>query len=150
MSKTPSNQGSDKVSSKYPGLKNKKPVRSISVQRPIETDRKTVTETNLEPITDDVEASVDQKKPRKKPVRSKTKPASTTPQSAAKPAKPAKSAKPAKPAKPDKPADPAPDDDIVLELPPSPEHRKAKRRKALWIWTAVIVTLLTAGWAILF
>ncbi|OAV60843.1 cell division protein FtsQ/DivIB [Enteractinococcus helveticum] len=132
MSKKSSNQGPDNVTSKYPGLTDKKPVKSISVQRPLDRDRKTVTETNLEPITDDVETPVANKKPRKKPAQSKSKQSNTTPRTAAKPAKT------------------APEDDIVLELPPSPEHRKARRRKALWIWAGVVATILTAGWAILY
>ena len=132
MSKNSSNQGPDKVTNKYPGLSDKKPVKSISVQRPLDTDRKTVTETNLEPIPDDVEAPAAKKKRQKNPARSKTKQSSKEPRAAVKAAKTAS------------------DDDIVLELPPSPQHRKAKRRKALWIWAAVIVTILTAGWAILY
>ncbi|MFD6813795.1 cell division protein FtsQ/DivIB [Enteractinococcus coprophilus] len=132
MSKSPSDKQPQEVTKKYPGLTEKKPVKSISVERPLHSDQKTVTETNLDPIDDDTVTPAKQKKSRKKPARPKAKQTNAVPRSTA------------------KPSNPAPDDHIVLELPPSPEHRKAKRRKVLWIWTGIILTFLTAGWAILY
>lgn len=132
MSKTPSDDGHRKVTNKFPGLADQKPVKSISVERPLDSDRKIVTETNLEPITDDIAQPVSRQKTAKKASRPKTKQSST-------------------PRRPQaKVAAAPPVDETVLELPPSPEQRKAKRRKVLWIWTAIIVTVLTAGWAILY
>lgn len=132
MSKPPSDDQAQNVTKKYPGLTAKKPVKSISVERPLHTDQKTVTETNLDPIDDDTVAPGVQKTSPKKPTRPQVKPAKRAQGSTA------------------KSSESAPDDNTVLELPPSPEHRKAKRHKIMWIWAAIILTILTAGWAILY
>lgn len=103
MSKKPPNDGS--VTEKFPGLAPHKPVKSISVQRPLDSDKKTVVETHL----DEQFATI----------------SPDTEQAAAA-------------------------EENVVELPPSPEHRKVRRRKIFWIITVVTVVLLTAGCAVLY
>lgn len=120
MSKKPPNDSVDQntVTNKFPGLADtKKPVRSISVERPVESDEKTVTETNLD--TDN-----EQPTPQKKKAQSH--PRTTTAQ------------------------DTSGTDDTVLELPPSPEQRKAKRRRAIWLSVLAAVVLTIGGWALLY
>lgn len=110
--KNPSNNSDDtnQVAEKFPGLAAKKPAKSISVERPIHSDEKTVTETGIPRVDDE-------------------------------------------PARPSDPALEADDNDIdetVLELPPSPEQRKIKRRRALWISILSTLVLLGGGWAVLY
>src|SRR5690625_377835 len=110
--KNPSNNSDDtnQVAEKFPGLAAKKPAKSISVERPIHSDEKTVTETGIPRVDDE-------------------------------------------PARPSAPALEADDNDIdetVLELPPSPEQRKIKRRRALWISILSTLVLLGGGWAVLY
>lgn len=125
MSKTPPDEPADNISNKFPGLANKKPVKSISVQRPLDTDEKTVTESNLEPV--------------------ETPSGATNSTAAANKPKTSRSTK-----RNSKPAENAASGHTVLELPPSPEHRKAKRRKMGWIITISVVVVLTGGWALLY
>lgn len=113
--KNPSNNSDDsnQVAEKFPGLAAKKPARSISVERPVHSDEKTVTETGIPQVED----------------------------------------KPARPSEPAVDTLEAEDNDIdetVLELPPSPEQRKAKRRRALWISILSAFVLLGGGWAVLY
>lgn len=113
--KNPSNNSDDsnQVAEKFPGLAAKKPARSISVERPVHSDEKTVTETGIPQVED----------------------------------------KPARPSEPTVDTLEAEDNDIdetVLELPPSPEQRKAKRRRALWISILSAFVLLGGGWAVLY
>lgn len=113
--KNPSNNSDDsnQVAEKFPGLAAKKPARSISVERPVHSDEKTVTETGIPQVED----------------------------------------KPARPSEPAVDTLEAEDNDIdetVLELPPSPEQRKAKRRRALWISILSVFVLLGGGWAVLY
>src|SRR5699024_3897329 len=119
MSKIPpknqSNNSDDtnQVAEKFPGLAAKKPAKSISVERPIHSDEKTVTETGIPRVDDE----------------------------------------PARPSDPAVDALEADDNDIdetVLELPPSPEQRKIKRRRALWISILSTLVLLGGGWAVLY
>ncbi|NLZ99388.1 MAG: hypothetical protein GX920_11375 [Micrococcus sp.] len=110
--KNPSNNSdnTNQVAEKFPGLAAKKPAKSISVERPIHSDEKTVTETGIPRVDDE-------------------------------------------PARPSDPALEADDNDIdetVLELPPSPEQRKIKRRRALWISILSTLVLLGGGWAVLY
>lgn len=124
----------DKVAKKFPGLAEKKPVKSISVERPVDSDEKTVTETNLDAGSNSGEVS--------SAAESRTK---------SKPVAPSKH-QPNKTAK----ASDAPtqerteSDDTVLELPPSPEQRKAKRRRTIWISIVSAAVLVIGGWALLF
>lgn len=113
--KNPSNNSDDtnQVAEKFPGLAAKKPAKSISVERPIHSDEKTVTETGIPRVDDE----------------------------------------PARPSDPAVDALEADDNDIdetVLELPPSPEQRKIKRRRALWISILSTLVLLGGGWAVLY
>ncbi|WP_022870632.1 cell division protein FtsQ/DivIB [Yaniella halotolerans] len=119
MSKNPPNdpqnssQDADKVAQKFPGLAAKKPAKSISVERPVHVDEKTVTETGI-PQTEDKAAmpkSVLEESPQ---------------------------------------ADTGKQDETVLELPPSPEQRKAKRRRTIGISVLATLALLGGGWAVLF
>lgn len=106
MSKTPPHEPSDHISNKFPGLASgKTPVKSISVERPLDSHEKTVIQTHLDGET--IEAPTWQQ------------PEDTT-------------------------------DDTVLELPPSPERRKAQRRKVLWITLISVVVVLGGGWALLY
>ncbi len=130
MPNTPSNDEPKNVRTNYPGLTPQKPVKSISVQRPLDSDEKIVTETNLEPI----EAEAAEPPSRAKRGKKRAHPAPKQPTTARK-----ESVRSANMA-----------DDTVLELPPSPEHRKAKRRRVLWISSAIIAAILGAGWAILY
>lgn len=113
--KNPSNNSdnTNQVAEKFPGLAAKKPAKSISVERPIHSDEKTVTETGIPRVDDE----------------------------------------PARPSDPAVDALEADDNDIdetVLELPPSPEQRKIKRRRALWISILSTLVLLSGGWAVLY
>lgn len=113
--KNPSNNSdnTNQVAEKFPGLAAKKPAKSISVERPIHSDEKTVTETGIPRVDDE----------------------------------------PARPSDPGVDALEADDNDIdetVLELPPSPEQRKIKRRRALWISILSTLVLLGGGWAVLY
>lgn len=47
----------DEVAKKFPGLAAKKPAKSISVERPVDSDEKTVTETGIEPQYQHVSAN---------------------------------------------------------------------------------------------
>lgn len=107
---------SDKVAKKFPGLAAKKPVKSISVERPVDSDEKTVTETGIEPEHQHVSAP--------------------------------ESSRPSEQAATKQPQDAV--DETVLELPPSPEQRKAKRRRSIWISVIATVLLVVGGWAVLF
>lgn len=119
MSKNPRNEPSkspdntDHVSNKFPGLAAKKPAKSISVERPVHTDEKTVTETGIPRSQDE-------------PVRT----SSTSGQTSQ--------------------AGLEDIDETVLELPPSPEQRKAKRRRTIWVSLIATLVLLGVGWAVLF
>lgn len=113
--KNPSNNSdnTNQVAEKFPGLAAKKPAKSISVERPIHSDEKTVTETGIPRVDDE----------------------------------------PARPSDPAVDALEADDNDIdetVLELPPNPEQRKIKRRRALWISILSTLVLLSGGWAVLY
>lgn len=119
MSKNPpherssSSENADQVAKKFPGLAAKNPAKSISVERPVHWDKKTVTETGI-PRTEDE---------------------TTSPSNA-----PEKSAQSSEGNR----------DDTVLELPPSPEQRKAKRRRTIWVSILSTLVLLGSGWAVLF
>lgn len=116
--KPPSNSNnSDQVPEKYPGLAAKKPTKSISVERPIHSDEKIVTETGIQQDDD-------------------------------RPAAP--EAHPSKPIADMSWSDHNDVDETVLELPPSPEQRKAKRRRTIWISVLSTVLLLLGGWALLY
>ena len=142
MSKTPSNDPKDPIAEKFPGLVAKKPVKSISVQRPVDSDEKTVIETNL----DDV-ATVDQDPQQSlKPAARKTK----TPKKRTKSPRSSPSSNTRPPLVPEQPAEPPSIDNTILELPPSPEHRKARRRKTIWITAASSLTVIAGGWALLY
>lgn len=150
MAKKPSQDTPDNVAKKFPGLAANKPVKSISVERPLDSDEKTVTETNLEPIVDDIE---------KAPSRAKATPKSSQTQAGARSRWAGKAFKSPETRNTSLKNSISPnsgifsadtEDKTVLELPPSPEHRKAKRRKIAWIWATIVLTLLTAGWAVLY
>lgn len=113
--KNPSNNSDDtnQVAEKFPGLAAKKPAKSISVERPIHSDEKTVTETGIPRVDDEP-------------------------------------ARPSDPAVDGLEADDNDIDETVLELPPSPEQRKIKRRRALWISILSTLVLLGGGWAVLY
>jgi cell division protein FtsQ len=127
MSKTPPHDDEHSIGEKFPGLTSQKPVKSISVQRPLDSDQKTVIERNLD---DDTESQLGPQ-----PIESNT------------------SSSKLKTPKSDATAqhrDTSPVDDTVLELPPSPAHRKARRRKILTITLITTVVVLTGGWALLY
>ena len=142
MSKTPSNDPKDPIAEKFPGLTSKKPVKSISVQRPVDSDEKTVIETNLD---DD---ATSQQKPQQTPKPAAKAPRSTTKRS--KPPRPAPRTATRSPQGPEQPEDPPTIDDTILELPPSPEHRKARRRKAIWMTVVSTLAVIAGGWALLY
>lgn len=116
------------IAKKFPGLSSDKPIKSISVERPLDSDKKTVTETNLDGPNGG--NSVRPSGPTTSTARAKT---STT-----------------KPASGPEHRKPTVEQDTVLELPPSPEHRKARRRKLWTIVAIVILVLVTGGWALLY
>lgn len=133
MSSTPPLQPDDPIVKKFPGLAAQKPIKSISVQRPLDTDEKTVIETNLD------DAPV---------VETPAKPLAVSPRSTPRKT-PRRGAAPT-PKKQAAPSVDAVDNDTVLALPPSPEHRKARRRKRIWITLLITVVLVTGGWALLY
>ena len=116
------------IAKKFPGLSSDKPIKSISVERPLDSDKKTVTETNLDGPNGG--NSVRPSGPTTSTARAK---ASTT-----------------KPASGPEHRKPTAEQDTVLELPPSPEHRKARRRKLWTIVAIVTLVLVTGGWALLY
>lgn len=142
MSKTPSNDPKDPIAEKFPGLVAKKPVKSISVQRPVDSDEKTVIETNLD---DDATLEQDPQQdhkptPRKtKAPKKRTKPPRSAPRPTTSPTR-----------VPEPSAEPSTVDDTILELPPSPEHRKARRRKMIGITVASSLAVIAGGWALLY
>ena len=137
MSKNPpdDHDNQDNVVKKFPGLADKKPVKSISVERPVEKDEKKVTETNLDAGTH--EGRKPSTGAKQQSGNKATAPSKKRPKAASKPPQP--------------PADEQPDpDDTVLELPPSPEQRKAKRRRTIWISIMAGALVVIGGWALLF
>ncbi|GAA2040727.1 FtsQ-type POTRA domain-containing protein [Yaniella flava] len=124
----------DKVAKKFPGLAEKKPVKSISVERPVDSDEKTVTETNLDADSNSGETSLAAE------LRMNSKPVAPSKH------QPNKAAKAS-----DAPTQERTEsDETVLELPPSPEQRKAKRRRTIWISIVSAAVLVIGGWALLF
>src|SRR5690625_7953892 len=118
MSQTPPDEPADNISNKFPGLANKKPVKSISVQRPLDTDEKTVTESNLEPV--------------------ETPSGATNSTAAANKPKTSRST-----SRDSKPAEKAASGHTVRELPPSPGHGRANGRKRggiITLWAVEGVT----------
>lgn len=130
MSKTPPNEPDDSIGNKFPGLAEHKPIKSISVQRPLDSDEKTVIETHHD---DKVHTDTTTSNP-------ETKNKATA---AAKTRQPRVKQVAEENTTPDV-------DDTVLELPPSPEHRKARRRKVLIIVSIVTLILVSGGWALLY
>lgn len=122
MPKTPRTNPSDgsehteKVAKKFPGLADKKPEKSISVQRPLHSDQKIVTETGIAP--------------NEKPVETRPRAEQHTEGTGELPKRD--------------------DEQNVLELPPSPEQRNAKRRRTVWISALATLIFLTIGWSVLF
>src|SRR5699024_10006080 len=103
---------------------------------PVDSDEKTVTETGIDPVeTASDDGSV----------------ASTSHGSDA-PTKPArKSSKRDKNQPPQEHTETSSDpDNTVLELPPSPGQRKAKRRRNVLIGLVITTVLVAGGWALLF
>ena len=128
MVKHPPHDGDDPIAEKFPGLSSDKPIKSISVERPLDSDKKTVIETNLDDPNGDDST---------RPTGSSSSTARTK-------------SRATKPARGPQHLQPAADQETVLELPPSPEHRKARRRK-IWTITAIIVlVVVTGGWALLY
>lgn len=141
---TSSSENSDEVARKFPGLTRKKPAKSISVERPVDSEEKTVTETGIHSVEDadatrrtapnatgrDVSS-----KPARKPSQRITKNHDRMPPEHG-------------PSDDVDAADNA--DDTVLELPPSPGQRRAKRRRNTLIGLGVTTVLVIGGWALLF
>lgn len=123
MSKKPphnppgNSDNTDQVAEKFPGLAAKKTPKSISVERPIHSDEKIVTETGIQHDEDT-------------PAAPSSRPSKTTSATSR--------------------SDDNDVDETVLELPPSPEQRKAKRRRTIWISILATVVLLLGGWALLY
>jgi|GEM_PF-1389587 len=127
MSKKPPNDRERSVAERFPGLASQKSVKTISVQRPLDSDEKTVIASNFEPPeTATATSSITSKNASSRGARGKAAPQTTAEQ--------------------DRPRE----DDTVLELPPSPEHRKARRRRALWVTTISVLLLFLGGWAVLY
>lgn len=130
MSKTPRHEPEDSLEKKFPGLAAPKPLKSISVERSLDSDEKTVIETHYD---DNIKTT-------------KT-PPKYAPEPTLQPAPGLRQTSTKKPKRSEKDAEV---DDTVLELPPSPQHRKASRRKVGIIATATSVALLAGGWALLY
>lgn len=128
MAKHPRHDDDQPNAAKFRGLSSDKPIKSISVERPLDSDKKTVIETNL----DDSNGGN-----RVLPAGSTVSTARTK-SSATKPTSGPQHLKPTV------------DHDTVLELPPSPEHRKAHRRKLWTIIAIIVLVLVTGGWALLY
>jgi cell division protein FtsQ len=127
MSKKPPNDRERPVAERFPGLASQNSVKTISVQRPLDSDEKTVIASNFEPPETASATSVTtSKKASSQVARGKAAPQTSAEQ------------------------DRSQEDDTVLELPPSPEHRKARRRRTLWVTTISVLLLLVGGWAVLY
>lgn len=151
MPKKPTNNdasNSHEIDQKFPGLSEKKPAKSISVERPVDSDEKTVTETGLDP---DKAASARSLKPDRGSQISKSaeNPGDGKHHGRGKGSRAEKPETESDTIDPEAPADDDADE-TVLELPPSPKQRRAKRRRIIWISVLSVAVLVIGGWAVLF
>lgn len=149
---TDNGNDADQIAKKFPGLSAKKPTKSISVERPLDSDDKTVTETGIDRIDD--ATATPSKEPDPAIVEKKERVSSGKKGDKARNIQNTSSTgdEPSNQSLPQVPSSESSDEfnEVVLELPPSPEQRKVSRRRKIWISTVTTVVLAVGGWALLF